>query len=313
MNKKVTLVGPYYANAPHGAEIGIYNGIVNSGWGCQIIDPRRDYNKDPDDVAGVILSYKPDFILVPGCTPNYEFLLRLKVSSRHIPIINWNAEEIRLPEYEEKVKANHHLYDKIFHFDQSALDIYRSWGINNVNYLPLGFDPARHTSYGNGPHERKPEVVFIASLGGKHYNRVLLLGFLKAAGIDIKHYSSYEPNENSRIYSKAAFSLNLTLDSGKFPVDSFKGFGLQQRIFESWGSDVPVITNYPEGYENLEDDFIINGANVLFYNKGDIVDLIKWHLARPDIYQRMSELTARLKHHHTYKKRFQDMLCGIFL
>lgn len=301
---KTTLVGPYYANAPHGAEIGIYNALKELGHEVQIIDNRK-HLRTIEAWAKDIIDFQPDMVLCPGCTPPYEFLPIVK-NKINVPVVNWNAEEIRLKEYKERVTWGHILYDYIFNFDDSALPIYKELGIENVSWLPLGFDPTRHVHI---PMERKPVVVFVGSIGGKHHNREALINFLLAHNVNIRVFTTMDTNKINNIYSGAAMTINLGLyvgDSGR--PDDFRSYGYQQRIFEAMGSNLVSLTPEPIGYPQTNSHpYLFDGESIIFYNKNNLIEQIEWYLDQGR-YNWCAQNVERLKHKHTYKSRIEQMI-----
>jgi hypothetical protein len=298
---KVLLVGPLKSNAPHGAECGIANALDKLAYPWDYFDPRLPHTQQ-DIIDKAKANVNADLVLVLGCTPWNDFLETFSKYYPSIPIVNWNSEEIRLPEYRERVDKFGYRFKHIFHFDESALPIYKEMGLE-ASFMPQGYDPNRHRYIDVGP--RVNSVVFIGSVGGKHWNRQKLIYDLKAAGIPILYQHSMDPEYNSQIYSKAAACINLGLSIN--PDKPYESHGFQQRVFEAWGSSCPVITNRPVGYpETNRMDGLFENGNILFYDDNP-VDVVRAYLSSRDNIDSMVWCAKNMKSLHTYYQRLITM------
>ena len=312
----MVLVGPAFsAGNLHAAEIGILNEARRIGWQVQAVDPREQMRLgNPLWWQDVVEAARPgaDFILVPGCCPYPEEIASIRKGLREtraaVPIVNWNAEEVRRAAYGKRMRENSPLYDHIFHFDQSAIALYPD--PSKVAWLPLGFDPARHVPV-DAPKD--PALYFVGSMEGKHRNRQRMVRFLEKHELPVRTFNCWDPDEVSRLYSRAAVVLNLGLFVEKSQFKQLDGWGFQQRIFEAMGSDAVILTNQPREYPQHNNHHAITpGSNIHFFEgRKHLLEQARRLLEDAELRTATAASVAATKDQHTYGARLLEMREGL--
>lgn len=317
---KVLLVGPYWGNANHGAECGIYDALVELGYQVSIWDYRtRRYrlagserndlgDVDPNNPGDLVFADTSDaeVTLVPGAGLKPDVLeSRLWRNTVGSVRALWNSEPIRLGNYRGRIEANRDHFQVFFTFDESEIPLYKEMGID-ASFLPQGFNPAWYFPQKLPASQRWAQhMCFVGSVGGKWENRIYFLNRIKRAGFKVHIATIFDATRVNQVYNGHDANLNLGLycpESG--PVENLKAFGLQQRIFETIGAGKICVTNeIPYGTNKLFED----GKHVLFYNATNLEEVIAKVLDRK-FRKEMEQSIAEIRDQHTYKARMERLL-----
>lgn len=309
MMRKILLIGPYFQNHQHGAEVGIVDGLRELGHEVTIFDNRVNRvvmgssDMQLESVDKCLLFLQPyifDYILCPGPGfPNNK--VRRQLPNLIGKKICWNSEPLRLKEYEDRMSENVGLFDYYFTFDESEIPLYKKMGIE-ARWLPQAFNPKWYKPLGiNKIHD----CCFIGSTGQKWMHRDLLLNRLRKT-FYVMHGATFDAKKVNQIYNESKVVLNLGLYSPGHCGDpgDFRSFGLQQRIFESIGAGTICVTNeIPEGTNEI----FKQGTNILFYNKNNVEAVIK-HALNDTYREKMEQNIWEIRYKHTYKFRMWQML-----
>jgi spore maturation protein CgeB len=302
---KILLIGPYYANAGHGAECGIYDALVELGHEVEVLDLRamkfkRLHLPEPKNFTKTH-PFRETYDLIlcpgPGLPPEYyhssfwNLLEGVKVL--------WNSEPLRLGQYENRMVKNLGKFHAYLTFDESEIPIYRELGIENVHFLPQGYNPKWYKPLHNQPAK---DICFIASMGPKWKHRTVLLDRLRKS-FKISAGTVFDANRVNMTYNAHKFSLNLGLycpESG--PMSDLRGFGLQQRIFEAIGAGRPTITNEIPGDTN---QLFVDRENIVFYNRDNMEEQIEWALENWGV---LYDGVMAIREQHSYRARMERMI-----
>jgi hypothetical protein len=301
----ILLLGPYFGNFKHGAEVGIESALVELGHKVVVWDPRINKLKSSDVVNPFNGSYKLggtyDFVLCPGAGLPKKVLESVFFKSLSCPKILWNSEPIRLQAYRDKVNNQKHLYDYTFTFDESEIPLYKELGIK-AQFLPQAFNEDRYKPLRD--QEIVGDLCFIGSVGGKWSHRINLIRRLQQY-FNIRVGTVFDATVVNEIYNSHLLILNLSLYSPECGnPNKLKGFALQQRIFESIGAGRVCVTNsIPAGTNELFKD----KKHVLFYDSNNLEAVIEYGL-EDDNRTRMEEEILKIRNQHTYKARMKRML-----
>jgi len=307
MSGKILLLGPYFGNRLHGAEVGIYDALVELGYETWVFDPRVSKIMDPDkqvwESKGPSPRYPFSVVVCPGpglpvgVTDSTWFR-----SLENAKKVLWNSEPVRLKNYRERVESQKGLYDFTFTFDESEISIYSKMGID-AKWLPCGFNPKWYR-----PLQKEAPVgdmCFVGSMGsGKWVHRENLIRRLQKT-YEVTYGSIFEADKVNLIYNGHKLVLNLGLycaESGSY--DDLKAFALQQRIFEAVGAGRVCVTNrIPKGTNKLFED----EKHVLYYTKDNIEDVIEYGLDDKNR-TRMEAEILKIRKQHSYKVRIAQMM-----
>lgn len=304
---RILLIGPLWANAGHGAECGIFDGLKSLGhevcaWDCR--DKKyMDRFGNVVGFTGEAESKSFDVILIPGPGLPDPILQSTAFKTLKGPKVLWNSEPLRLPSYYRKVEAQKGIYDHTFTFDESEIFLYRRLGIE-AKWLPQAFNPEWYkpidTLRGN------PQgIAFIGSMGGKWDNRNWIVSRMRDAKLPLGYGKTYDAVRVNEIYNRSKLVLNLGLhceQSG--PPEHLRAYGLQQRIFESIGAGRVCVTNeIPQG----SNDVFSHGHDILFYSGENLEEIVELGLESPHRV-RMEERILEIRHLHTYEARMKHLL-----
>lgn len=313
----VLLVGPYYGNAKHGAEVGIYNALKELDCNVSVWDYRvgsyltaegvRLQTKSEDGVLfEIIKNDSCDIVLCPGAgLPDEVLNSPIWKKYKDCLKILWNSEPIRLESYRAKVEKQKKHFQVIFTFDESEIPLYREIGINAA-WLPQAFNPEWYKPILTTPNQRfDGYLVFIGSVGGKWLNRSIFLDRVRKLGHKVNSTTIFDAERVNKAYNMHEAVLNLGLyiqEAG--PPEKLIGFGLQQRIFETIGAGKVCITNQIDGATNK---LFTHGENILFYNSdnlGEVLEIVK----DKEHMKKMEENIDCIRGNHCYKARIQRLL-----
>jgi hypothetical protein len=320
MSHNILLIGPYFGNAKHGAEPGIYDALRQLGHSVTVIDHRMGkvlqengstITLEPETFKTFLHTHKianTDVVLCPGAGLPEEFLESNLWESIQGTKILWNSEPIRLENYRDKVKCQKHHFDFHFTFDQSEIPLYNMLEIN-AKWLPQAYNPNWYYPLPTMENSFPEHLVFIGSIGGKWAHRALFLERVKRHCPRVNVSTVFNAPKVNVIYNGHRAILNLGLycpDCG--PPEKLKSFGLQQRVFEAIGAGKVCITNETWAndlsYLGLQD--LEHGKHVLFYNCNNLETTIDV-IFNNDRLKYMEEEICKIRDEHTYRKRMEQM------
>lgn len=308
----VLILGPYFANANHGCEIGVYHSLIELEHKVRVYDYRQErfmdeYGNSYIVPIGEVRVGDVDVVLCPGAGLPEKVLAQSWWQSCRGRKVLWNSEPIRLQNYRDRVLRQKGEYHVTFTFDESEIPLYRDIGIealwlpqafNNKWYRPL--NPKEPDFLGLLPGD----LCFVGSIGGKWSNReVLLRRLMREQRITVA--TTFDAQVVNRIYNEHKLVLNLGLycpESGR-PED-LRAFGLQQRIFETVGAGRVCLTNaIPRGTNEL----FVDRKHLLYYTSNDVEDVIEYGLEDKNRLA-MEQQILMVREKHTYAARMRQML-----
>lgn len=316
---KILLIGPYWGNATHGAEPGIYDALIELGHEVSIWDHRvrkyRIFGGDSDlegielDTTNVdVLSDVENCtkVLCPGPGLNPDILdSKIFKNTESALRILWNSEPIRLGNYKGRIERNKKHFHVICTFDESEIPLYKDLGINAL-FLPQAFNPKWYHPIKLPRSQRFPGYIcFMGSFGPKWQHRIVLLNKLKEYGFKIHAATVFDAKKVNHAYNMhdAVVNLSLYCDECGNP-NKFKGFGIQQRIFECIGAGKVCITNeIPDGTNKL----FTHHKNILYYNKDNLRIVVQTALDKKHRNLMESEIEL-IRDKHTYKARMESLI-----
>lgn len=319
----ILLIGPYYQNFKHGAEVGIFDALKSLGHEVAVWDYRINAYltteglkiataTDLATLADLTKNESWDLVLCPGAglpPVVLESPMWAKIIQTGAMRILWNSEPIRLPEYRAKVEAQKKNFHLTCTFDESEIPLYRDMGIQAI-WLPQAFNPKWYSPL-MLPQGQKFEgyLVFCGSVGGKWVNRVYLLDQVRKLGFKVNVATLFDGTKVNRAYNMHDAVLNLGLyvpvESG--PIEELRGFGLQQRIFESIGAGKVCITNaIPAGTNELFED----KETILYFTGSNLQEVLAYAMNKKERV-RMEESINKVREQHTYKARMERLLSVI--
>lgn len=306
---KILLVGPYFANAGHGAECGIADAIIELGHSLAILDPRVGLLSDEGQRTAWIGEERiaADLVLCPG--PGIAEKVYLSKTWDYLKCIKvlWNSEPIRLQNYRDKIAAQKKLFNFFFIFDESEIPLYHDLGIGAVGFLPQAFNPKFYRPLPDT--EVLYDFCFIGSIGGKWSNREYFLKRVQKFCLENNKSlcinTIFDAQTVNYVYNMHRVVLNLGLylpELGR-PED-LRARGFTQRIFESIGAGRVCVTHE---MEKEHSGFLENKNHVLFFNPENLEDVLSYGLNDANRAS-MEQKITKIRGNHTYKKRMEIML-----
>jgi len=310
------LLGPYYSNAKHGAEVGIYDALKELGHNVSVWDYRANSyltceglklsTHDQGLLSEIIKNDSCEIVLCPGAGLSDE-ILNSQIWNKYKDCLKiiWNSEPIRLENYRgriEKQKKHFHLF---FTFDESEIPFYKQIGINAV-WLPQAYNSNWYKPIPMTANQKfDGYLVFIGSVGGKWANREYFLKHVRELGYKINYTTIFDAERVNKAYNMHDAVLNLGLytpESG--PIENLKAFGLQQRIFEAIGSGKVCITNeIDEGTNKL----FTHGKDILFYNKNNLSEILSI-ITNKSKRKEMEVNVDNIRSQHSYRARMERLI-----
>jgi len=314
-----TIFGPFFGNKLHGAEQGVYSGLKELGHNVSVYDYRTgeylssegikikisDKNillevikNDATDIVLCLGPGLPDEVVESDIWKKYKLCIK----------VLWTSEPIRLIEYKAKMIKQKGRFNYIFTFDQSEIPIYKEIGIDAA-WAPQGYNPAWYNPLWLPNNQRfNDSFIFVGSVGGKWNNRHYFLNRVKDFGFKINAATIFDATRVNRAYNMHLAVLNLGLyipESG--PVEDLKAYGLQQRIYESYGAGQVCITNeIPKDTNKLFE----HGKDILFYNKDNLKETLEMAMDKKLITQ-MKKNIENNRNKHCYKSRLEKIISMI--
>ena len=310
---KILLVGPYWGNAGHGAEIGCFDALVELGHEVDIWDnrvkkyllndnliPYEDETNPPSAIVGhsydLILALGPGFKTEVRQSPIWKGLDGLKIL--------WCSEPIRLGGYKNSVTANKENFHAFFTFDESEIPLYKEIGID-AEWLPQAYNSKWYKPLDLTASQCFGDYFcFIGSFSRKWKNREGFINRVRSL-FNINVATIFDAKKVNRAYNMHVAALNLGLYLPELgPPEDLRAEGLQQRIFEIIGAGKICITNEISSGTN---QLFTHGENILFYNKDTLEDVLKYALDKCHRKQ-MEKNILKIKDQHSYKARMQRLL-----
>ncbi len=292
---RVHLVGPFYGYI-HSVNKGLLHAAESLGWGVEITDPLASM-RNKSDWVGEIASSRSDFILCASISGWHGPFLG---ENSLPPRVLWLREECRKPIPVKYLEDTRGFYRKIFYFEPTGIDLLRDKGIQ-TEWLPLAFDPKVHRRF---DLSKEIDVLFIGSLESKegdlYPNRRFAIDLMSKAGIHLVVKSSWDPEENSKSYSKARIAWNLGAHIPELgPPENLKSIGYQNRVFEALGSGT-LLFNHRVDRGRLLD----HKKHLIEYDEYNLVEQLRYYLDHEEETSQISDEGNReARRSHTYKNR----------
>ncbi|RKY43090.1 MAG: hypothetical protein DRP85_00915 [Candidatus Makaraimicrobium thalassicum] len=312
---KILLIGSYYKNQFHGAEVGIYNALKKLEHKVDILDLQATqgkfgdsivYNQNLNELAEHAGKY--DFILVVGAGINPDRLTD-KVKSllaNHVTVV-WNSEPIRLNNYRDRLLLQKHYYNFFFTFDEGEIPLYLKNEMRPCYFLPQAFNPDWYRPI---DIENKEFICFVGSVGGKWVNRHFLLQRIKKI-TRIYTTMTFNAEHVNKIYNMHWCGINLGLYHEELgPPPYLSSYGYQQRIFELIGAGCIPITNLPADFDRTPEQrrMFTNKKNIIFYTNDSLEAILKYYRDNQDKLQEIRESVLQIRENHTYEARMKTMV-----
>ena len=280
---KVHLVGARWANFPWGMENEVFRAVEKMGF--EVND--TDYRLQKDNFEALFLREAHLMIVFKGSGIPPELIRQVRC-----PTVLWYQDDIFATEHGRRdIAYNGAAFDLVYSFDKCALDEYRTYGIEDVRWLPLAMSPAVHRKL---YLPKKYDVSFVGTL---FPNRKRLIERLQKR-FDVFVAQAYM-DDMVQIFNQSKIVLNL----GVGPT------GIQSRVFETLGCGAFLLTNeIPEDSRLFEDR-----KHLVYFNEENIEDLIAYYLEREDEREEIA-LNGYLEAHakHTYDRRVHRMVEDAF-
>jgi len=312
----ILLVGPYYGNAKHGAEVGIYNALKELDHNVSVWDYRvgayltaegvKLQTKDDGFLSEIIKNDACDVVLCPGAGLSDDVLSSpIWKKYKDCLKILWNSEPIRLENYKGRIEKQKKHFQMFFTFDQSEIPLYKEMGIQAI-WLPQAFNPDWYKPIPMPVNQRfDGYFVFIGSIGGKWLHRDLFIKKIRSLGYNVNATTIFDAERVNKAYNmhEAVLNLGLYIAEAGAP-EELLAFGLQQRIFEAIGSCKVCVTNEIDKKTN---NLFTHGENILFYNNKNLGEVLE--LASDKNHTRkMEENIENIRDKHCYKARMETLL-----
>jgi spore maturation protein CgeB len=316
---KVLLVGPYYSNAKHGAEVGIFDALKACGHEVGIWDYRtKTFTFTNGTILGSIEADLPadqpdldmnyDVVVVPGAGLVDSVLHSKLWKSIKGTKVLWNSEPVRLENYAGRVARNKADFDFFCTFDESEIPVYKKRLGIDAHWLPQAFNPNWYKPL-NLPHSQTTRnFAFIGSVGPKWDHRQMFLQRVDSQ-FALTTALIFDAQVVNRVYNSHLAVLNLGLYLPEFgPMVDFRGEGLQQRIFEAIGSGKICITNeINKGTNQLFTD----REDIVYYNSDNLEEVLAYVLTNDKERERMEANVLAIREQHSYEARMRTLFLDI--
>ncbi|MDQ7062670.1 MAG: glycosyltransferase [candidate division KSB1 bacterium] len=280
----VHLVGKGKTNFPWGMEIEVQR--VLEQMGCEVF--HTDYVADRHDFKYKFLRPAHLMLVFRGSGIPPELIQQASCRT-----VLWYQDDVFSTRHAPRDLAyNGRFFDAVYTFDYNAIDAYREFGIQKVDWLPLAAAPE---IYHKQFLEKKYDVVFVGNL---YPNRKTLVERLSKK-FDVKVFQAYN-EEAAQIYNQSKIVLNLGIGRT----------GIQQRVFEVLLCGAFLMTNeIPKEGRLFEDR-----KHLVYFNENNIEELIAYYLEHEDERERIAENGYRLAmQKHTYRNRLEKLLRDQFV
>ncbi|NOZ87056.1 MAG: glycosyltransferase [Deltaproteobacteria bacterium] len=287
-NKKepftVHLVSARRSNHPWGMGNEVFRALEKMGARVLDTDFRLERAELPDlfrQEAHLVLVIKGD-----GIDPAL-------ISRQKGRTVLWYQDDVfTAPHAAPQVKFNGWSFDKVYSFDDRALDRFRELGARNVSFLPLAMSPAVHRKMFL---EKKHDVCFV---GNVYQNRRELLDRLSQR-FDLVVTRAFM-DDMVKLYNQSRIVLNLGLGRT----------GIQQRVFEALGCGSFLLTNeIPEESRLFE-----HRKHLVYFNEETIEDEIAYYLDHAHEREEIALAGYRKAHtYHTFEARLHSIVRDLAL
>src|SRR5574337_1178497 len=162
---KILNIGAYYRNYPYAAEGEFVITLTDMNHDGDSLDLKGKIfnNNTINDIINVLGFGKWELIIENGCGNKDVDLVK---NAYKVLLF---AEEIRLPEYQQKLSGIGKYYNKIYSTVESTLSlIMQVAGTNNVSFLPQALDVRRYYPI---TYKKEHDISFVGNITGKHENR----------------------------------------------------------------------------------------------------------------------------------------------
>jgi len=249
----------------------------------------------PSDISSIIsiLGVKPDMILsVETHTENTMYPVT-GLESTDIPKVFW-AIDNHLNFRWHKEYA--YVFDKTYFAQKMLIDYAKSYGIRDIEWLPLACEPDIHSDLNM---KRDIDVGFVGKLNKK---RRILFKTLKNSLKNVKFgiYNGLYGRDMARIYSTSKIVINPSIRKD-----------INMRTFEATGCGALLLN---EDVKWLKELFRIGKEIDTYTDVEHLMDKIRFYLRRDGIRERIAEQGKRRSlSEHTYEKRVSHLLAQKFL
>ena len=319
MQLKILLIGKYFSNYSHGAEVGIVHALDSlNGEKTSIVDYHAKrffddgyYGSEFFDAAlKYICKNTYDLILAvgPGIPPDMAKLPHVKQLLENNLSICWNSEPIRLPNYRAKFLEQRDLFHYWATFSEDEVALYLNDGAKNSFFLPQAFNPEWYKPLGL---DKNKLFCFVGSIGGKWNNRVPFLNRVRNICPDATIKQTFNAQEVNQIYNHHRVGLNLGLyHKGLGPPEHLTSYGLQQRIFEYLGTGIIPLTNKPANLDSTPQTaaMFTNMENILYYENSSLEAMLRFCMESPEKLDILGKNVLKIREKHTYKARMKQLL-----
>ncbi len=256
---------------------------------------------------------KPDlFLAIYGVNHSIELINKIK--KRGIPTACWWLNDPF--QFERSTERAAH-FDFYFTNSGGSLRDYRTRGITNVHYLPVGIYPQVHrkipglkkrysVSFSGdwcGPRERILETVaedFDLAIFGPWKKKLIKSSPLRKR---LKSNGFFTTEEMVGIFNRSEIVLNVHNWFGRFD------YGVNPRLFEACGSGAFQVCDWKEEIADLYED----GKEIVLYKTlEELKEKLAWYLPRESLRIKIAESALRRTLAcHTYEHRMRQMLSVI--
>jgi spore maturation protein CgeB len=261
------------------------------------------------------MDLKPDVVVVMGVEPvRPATLLQLKISVPGVKLVNifpdmlFNVRDAMFPCLP--------LYDLFCCHTRAGVPFLKQAGCTNAYYLPLAADPMLHRREPVTAEDARLhgcDLVFVGNHRPEH------AGLFEALqGMDLSVWGSNLWREAASPWVRSRYKGRPILDGEEYarvhraakiclnPIDPLDLPGHNQRTFE-----VPACGGFPLVTRTEEVlDFYREGESVAcFESAGELVEKIRYYLARPEERARITEAAYQRVIHggHTYRDRVRTL------
>ena len=264
-------------------------------------------------LAGKIVSHKPDLVLVVYRCMNPILVEQVKAQLPTIPIIQLNPDALSNLEKQQIIAAD---FDYYFSKEPYIVEALRHKAGLNAHYLPEGFNPRYHQK----PPIEKAVAEWLTDIdvlvfGSLYAYRVRMIEQLIRAGIKVVVYGTKGPYmrpgmrtvfQRQRLTGQ---SKNRLLYAARIVFNNLhyaEVTSVNQKYFEINGIGGFQLCDYKptvDSYTGVPADL------VTYRTMDDAIDKIRYYLARP---ARRHELAAQqyahFQAHHTFDQRVSQLL-----
>jgi spore maturation protein CgeB len=303
------------AGGDHKTEASIVSAAHSLGHDSRLVNV-VGWRRYAGPVAGRMVRYltdafEPDFVLLTRHTIELgDAAVRGLVRGR--PAAFWYFDF----EPKEIVVRLGRLVGRMYVTCLGQVDAYRAAGVDQVDFLPQGFDPERDAPATSAPREYQCDTSFVGSGHSRHRDNVLravaAVSRLQIRGPGWSGAPSDLPvaggpvhgNRLAQVIRGAAISLGASAS----PQLDTERFSASNRMWRILGCGGFYLGRHVEGIEN----FAADAQHCAWYrDAGHAADLTGHYLAHPEERERIArEGRSHALAHHTYAHRLALLLEG---